>query len=103
MKLAALTTAPAYDIIINATSVGSVAGETPVKDEAFFRDRTVAMDVIPVPAQTTFLKHAKARGAKQVCGYRMLIHQALFQMELFTGRKAPFAVMEKTVLDAVGN
>jgi len=45
--------------------------------------------------------HAKAKGAKQVCGYRMLIYQALFEMELFTGRKAPFAVMEKTVLDSL--
>lgn|GEM_PF-4795181 len=59
------------------------------------------MDVISVPAQTTFLMHAKAKGAKQVCGYRMLIYQALFEMELFTGRKAPFAVMEKTVLDSL--
>jgi len=59
------------------------------------------MDVITVPAETMFLKRAKAKGAQTIPGYRMLIHQALFQMELFTGKKAPFEVMEKALLEAL--
>lgn len=92
-----------YDIVINATSVGSLASgvDESIVDEAFFRENTVAMDIVTVPAETKFLKKAKSNGSKYVYGYRMLIHQALFQMELFTGKKAPFEVMEKALLGAL--
>jgi shikimate dehydrogenase len=102
-NLEALKNIGGYDIVINATPVGSANGETDecIVDETFFRPNTVAMDVIIVPAETTFLKHAKAKGAKTVPGYRMLIHQALFQIELFTGKKAPFEAMEKALMEAL--
>lgn len=89
-----------YDIVINTTSVGFGSDESLV-DEEFFRPNTVAMDVVFVPAETEFLKKAKTAGCKIVPGYRMLIHQALFQMELFTGKKAPFDVMEKALLEVL--
>lgn len=91
-----------YDVVINATSVGFGNNET-IVDESFFKPDTVAMDVVFVPAETTFMKAAKSRGAEVVAGYRMLIHQALFQMELFTGKKAPFEIMEKALLDALND
>jgi shikimate dehydrogenase len=101
--LAALATAPDYDIVINATPVGSLASgvDESLVDEAFFKAGTVAMDVITVPADTKFLMAAQAKGAKPVYGYRMLIHQALFQFELFTGQKPPFEVMEKALQEAL--
>ncbi|HJQ08053.1 MAG TPA: shikimate dehydrogenase [Candidatus Saccharimonadales bacterium] len=98
--LGALKAVSGYDIVINATPVGSAKSETDgcLVDGDFFKQDTVAMDVITVPAETMFLKYAKNKGAQTVPGYRMLIHQALFQMELFTGKKAPFEVMEKALL-----
>jgi len=100
--LEALTSAPDYDIVINATPVGSVAiADESLAGESFFRSGTVAMDVITVPSDTKFLKHAQAKGATPVYGYRMLIHQALFQMEMFSGQKAPFEVMEKALMEAL--
>lgn len=101
--LTALNTASDYDIIINATPVGSAKFESneSIVDETFFKTGTIAMDVVTVPTETTFLKHAKGRGVKVVPGYRMLIHQALFQIELFTGKKAPFDVMEKALMKAL--
>lgn len=89
-----------YDVVINATSVGFGTEES-IVDSSFFKPNTVAMDVVFVPAETTFLKDAKEQGATVVPGYRMLIHQALFQMELFTGKKAPFEVMEQALLNAL--
>jgi shikimate dehydrogenase len=89
-----------YDVAINATSIGFGTDES-IVNESFFRPNTVVMDVVFVPAETTFMKDAKSRGADVVAGYRMLIHQALFQMELFTGKKAPFDVMERALLDAL--
>lgn len=99
----ALKKIDSYDIVINATPVGSAASGTEecVVNEDFFKPDTTAMDVITVPAETMFLKRAKAKGAQTIPGYRMLIHQALFQMELFTGKKAPFEVMEKALLEAL--
>lgn len=91
-----------YDVVINATSVGFGTAES-IVEASFFKPNTVAMDVVFVPAATTFLKDAKEQGAAIVPGYRMLIHQALFQMELFTGKKAPFEVMEKALLDALNS
>ena len=98
--LEALKAVTNYDIVINATSVGFGTDES-VVDESFFKPNAIAMDVVFMPAETTFLKFAKAQGATPVAGYRMLIHQALFQMELFTGQKSPFEVMEKALLEAV--
>lgn len=91
-----------YDIVINATSVGSAKGEINVclVEKDFLKPGVVAMDVVTVPTETKFLQYAKENGAKTVPGYRMLIHQALFQIELFTGKKAPFEVMEKALLNA---
>ena len=92
-----------YDVVINATSTGSAKSDPDesVVPEDFFREGVVAMDVVTVPADTPFLKYAQSKGAKVVYGYRMLIHQALFQMELFTGKKAPFAVMEDALQKAL--
>lgn len=102
--IAKLVSAPDYDIVINATSIGSVGSgeDESLVDKTFFKEGTVAMDVVTVPSETKFLKQAKSKGAKQVYGYRMLIHQALFQMEPFTGQKPPFEVMEKALLEALG-
>lgn len=88
-----------YDIVINATSVGFGTNAS-IVNEAFFRPQTIAMDVIVMPAETAFLKLAKAGGAHPIAGSRMLIHQAIFQIELFSGKKAPFEVMEKALLGA---
>ena len=59
------------------------------------------LDAVFVPTETALLKAAKERGAVVVPGYRMLIHQALFQFERFTGRKPPFEVMEQALLAVV--
>ena len=89
-----------YDILINATSVGFGTQESPVRTEAI-KEGVIAMDVVFVPNPTSFIAQAASRGCTTVFGHRMLIHQALFQFELFTGRKPPFEVMEKALLEAL--
>jgi shikimate dehydrogenase len=89
-----------YDILVNSTSVGFGTEESPVPAESI-KPGVVVLDVVFVPTQTALLRTAKERGCTTVPGYRMLIHQALFQFELFTGRKPPFDVMEKALLAAV--
>lgn len=96
---------PEYDIVINATSVGSVGSNEneSIVDESYFKPNTVAMDVISMPVETKFLKLAKQKSAQIVSGYRMLIHQAIVQFEIFTGKKAPFNIMETAVLEEINN
>lgn len=89
-----------YDIVINTTSVGFGSDESIVSKE-FFRPGTVAMDVVFVPAVTTFLWDAQAQGCKVVTGERMLLHQAAFQFEAFTKQPAPTAVMEAALKEAL--
>ncbi len=89
-----------YEVLVNATSIGFGTTETPVPAGAI-KPGVVVLDAVFVPTETTFLKDAKSRGATTVPGYRMLIHQALFQFELFTGQKPPFAVMEQALLAVV--
>ena len=101
--LEALASATDYDVVVNATPVGSIGLDVneSIVDEGFFTSNTVAMDVVTVPAETKFLQQAKAKGVMTVPGYRMLIHQAIFQMEMYSGKKAPFDVMEKALLEAI--
>ena len=89
-----------YDILINATSVGFHPGiDKCVVDESIIKKNKIVMDVVPNPLETPFLRIVKNKGCKIIPGYRMLIYQALFQFELYTGKKAPFEVMEKALLN----
>jgi shikimate dehydrogenase len=91
-----------YDILINATSVGSYPNtKDSVFPKAVLRPRKAVLDVVFNPPETALIRAAKDAGCSTIPGYRMLIHQALFQFELYTGRKAPFDVMEKALLAAI--
>jgi shikimate dehydrogenase len=89
-----------YDILINATSVGFKT-EASVLTAEQMRENKIVLDVVFMPLQTTFVKIATSLGCTAIPGYRMLIQQACFQFELYTGVKAPFEVMEKAMLDKV--
>lgn len=93
----------AVDILINATSVGmtphidavpiSLTGLTP---------RTLVMDIVYNPLETALLAAARSRGCDTVDGVAMFVFQAAAQFEMWTGRKAPVALMRHTVLAALG-
>jgi shikimate dehydrogenase len=87
-----------YDILINATSVGflSQTNELPIQTDAIPRNK-VAFDVVFNPIETAFLKVAKTKQCRTISGYRMLIYQAIAQVELYVGRKVPFEVMEEAL------
>jgi shikimate dehydrogenase len=83
------------DILINASSMGRDPGETPIPGELLPPDILV-MDLHYVPEQTRLLKEAEAAGATRVMnGDVMLIEQSAAAFELWTGEKAPVAVMRK--------
>jgi shikimate dehydrogenase len=80
-------------ILVNATSVGLTAGETPVPAVLLTSDLLV-MDLIYNPPQTQLLKDAQAAGATVLGGESMLLQQGAKAFELWTGKPAPIEVMQ---------
>jgi shikimate dehydrogenase len=80
-------------VLVNATSVGLVAGETPVPAELLPPDLLV-LDLIYNPPQTQFLKDAQAAGDNVMGGEMMLLQQGARAFELWTGKQAPVEVMQ---------
>ncbi len=72
------TTFDNYQIIINCTPVGTSPNTDlfPLIPYEYFTDKHIAYDLIYNPAETRFLKKAKAQGAQIKNGLDMLIFQA---------------------------
>jgi shikimate dehydrogenase len=66
--------------------------ELPLPLEALHRGHVLA-DLVYHPIETPLLRGARDRGAAIVDGLGMLVHQAALQVERWTGRDAPVAVM----------
>jgi len=81
------------DVLVNATSVGMEADETPVPAEALHGDLGV-LDAVYRPLETRLLQDAAAVGATTVDGGRMLLYQGVVAFERWTGRDAPVAAMD---------
>jgi shikimate dehydrogenase len=57
------------------------------------RPGAVVLDVVYAPWPTAFAAAAEAAGARVVSGLEMLLHQAVAQVELMTGRTPPVVAM----------
>jgi 3-dehydroquinate dehydratase/shikimate dehydrogenase len=84
----------AWDILINATPVGSAAApsETPVP-EGLHRRGTIVLDMVYDPLDTRLLAEARAAGCATIDGLEMLLAQAVAQFETWTGVEAPVEAM----------
>lgn len=61
----------------------------------------VVLDVVYAPWPTAFAATAGAAGARVVSGLEMLLHQAVAQVRLMTGRPGPVDAMRAALDDAV--
>jgi len=88
------------DILVNATSVGMSPNidETPVTADLLKPGLTV-FDIVYNPVQTKLLCDASERDCKVVEGVDMLVYQGAAAFELWTGARAPVAVMRRAVMD----
>lgn len=101
--LESLDSSTDYDIIINATSVGTPPDmDRSVIPRENLKEGKVIMDIVFFPFTTRLVREAESVGCVAIRGYRMLIHQARFQFKLFTGREPPLKTLEKAMLDAMG-
>ena len=89
-----------FDVIINATPVGMANGkDSPLNENEI--NTKYAFDMVYDPAETRFLKAAKARGAQIIPGIEMFVHQAARQFEIWTGKPAPWDDMLRVVTIAL--
>jgi len=89
------------DVLVNCTSVGMTEGEdvseaTPVPADALHGDLAV-LDAVYSPLETRLLRDAGAVGATTVDGAWMLLYQGVEAFELWTGRDAPVAAMNRAL------
>lgn len=78
------------NLIINATSLGWQAEETPL-DAALIPASCLVFDMVYRP--TRLLREAAAQGAATLDGAGMLVRQAALSFEYWTGQPAPIEIM----------
>jgi shikimate dehydrogenase len=84
-------------LLVNATSIGLVADETPVSSEILPPDLLV-LDLIY--NRTRLLREAAAAGCAVADGELMLLHQGAAAFELWTGQPAPLELMATALAEA---
>jgi len=89
----------AWDVLINATPVGSAAfpDQSPLPAK-LHRPGTVVLDMVYEPLETRFLREAQQAGCTIIDGLQMLLAQAVAQFETWTGLEAPVDVMKSAAL-----
>ena len=87
-----------WDLIVNATPIGTFPdlGASPMPAEAF--DGRIAYDLVYNPAETQFLKDAAAAGCETIGGLDMLVAQAEDQSEWWIGRRPPAGLMREAAM-----
>ncbi len=83
------------DLVLNATSLGLKPEDGLPFDEKSFslKQAKAAYDMIYRPAETPFLKAAKAAGCRTANGLGMLLYQGAKALEIWSGKTAPIGVM----------
>lgn len=85
-------------VLINATPVGMPPkSDTSPVASALLASYEAVLDVVISPTPTALVKHATSRGLHVIPGHTMSVHQAAKQFQLYTGKKPPLAMMEKTL------
>lgn len=95
--------AGSWDVLVNATPVGSLpdTGASPVPAGALAGGRAV-YDLVYTPVGTSLLAAARAAGCEAIGGLEMLVAQAVEQFEWWTGLTAPREVMSAAAEDCSG-
>jgi shikimate dehydrogenase len=88
-----------WDLLINATPVGMhpETGSTPFELGRLNSAGTV-LDLVYRPLETRLLREARARGCRTLDGLDMLVHQAVEQIRLWSGRSASAAPLRAAAL-----
>ena len=88
-----------FDLLVNATSVGMAPNidDTPVPAAAL-RPGAIIFDTVYRPLETRLLREARARGCRTQDGLDMLVHQAVEQIRLWSGKYVDPALLRHAAL-----
>jgi shikimate dehydrogenase len=89
-----------HDLVVNATPVG-MDGKTSPLAAARLREGQVVVDLIYQPPSTPLLEAARSAGAEAWGGIGMLVRQAAYSFQIWTGRQAPVEVMSAAAIRAI--
>ena len=89
------------ELVVNTTSVGMYpqTDASPWPADVPMSPQVTFCDLVYNPLETNFLRQAHQAGAKTIEGLGMLIHQAAFGFEKWTGQPAPLGVMRQACLN----
>ncbi len=91
------------DCLINTTPVGMYPKDkSPVKS-AVLNNYKCVMDVIYNPLKTRLLKDAEEHGCRIISGLDMFVNQGALQLQLWTGKEPPRALMKKILLERLAS
>lgn len=88
------------DVVVS--TVPAHAADGLAADLAGRRVHGVLLDVVYDPRPTALAAAWEAAGGSSVGGERMLLHQAVEQVRLMTGRPAPLEVMDRALRERLG-
>jgi shikimate dehydrogenase len=86
---------PEADAVISTLPAGAADTLSPQR----WATRPVVLDVVYTPWPTPLAASAHSSGCRIVSGLAVLLHQAVVQVELMTGRRAPIDQM-RAAMDA---
>ncbi|MGH3768562.1 MAG: shikimate dehydrogenase [Pseudonocardiaceae bacterium] len=86
---------PEADVVISTLPAGAADALSPQR----WTTRPVVLDVVYAPWPTPLATSARTSGCRIVSGLAVLLHQAVVQVELMTGRSAPVDQM-RAALDS---
>jgi len=89
---------PPADVVISTVPAGAADALATVE----WNPATVLLDVIYAPWPTAPASAAAAAGCRVAGGLEVLLHQAVGQVELMTGRPGPTAAMAAALMAAAG-
>ena len=85
------------DLLVNATPLGMKKSDSLPVNPKLLHNRLSIYDVVYNPSPTKLVKTAKKRKIKAVNGLGMLLYQGAEAFQLWTGRRAPIAVMRRAL------
>ncbi len=89
----------AFDVIVNATSVGMDEKSSPLELKEI--NARFVLDMVYQVPETGFMKLARSKGVEVIPGTEMFVQQGARQFEIWTGKPAPVADMRNAVLTAL--
>jgi shikimate dehydrogenase len=89
-----------FDAIVNCTPVGMhPRGGSPLEGAEL--NCRLVMDMVYRPRRTEFLQLARRKGIETVSGVEMFLAQGFAQFEIWTGQRAPDAIVRKAITEVL--